>query len=36
MIKNMSNIDRGIRAAEEGRFATEEQVEAVFAKFRVG
>jgi predicted transcriptional regulator len=34
--EELAGIDRGIRAAEEGRFATEEQVEAVFAKFRVG
>jgi hypothetical protein len=29
-----AGIDRGLRAAAEGRFATDEQVEAVFAKFR--
>jgi predicted transcriptional regulator len=27
-------IDRGLRDAAEGRFATSEQVEAVFAKYR--
>jgi len=30
----LAGIDRGLRAAEEGRFATEEEVEAVLAKFR--
>lgn len=34
--EELAGIDRGIRAAEEGRFASEEQVEAVFAKFRAG
>jgi len=32
--EELAGIDRGLRAAEEGRFATDEQVEAVFAKFR--
>jgi hypothetical protein len=27
-------IDRGLRAAAEGRFASDQQVEVVFAKFR--
>ncbi len=27
-------IDRGLRDAEEGRFATDEEVEQAFAKFR--
>jgi hypothetical protein len=27
-------IERGLRAAAEGRFATDQQVEATFAKFR--
>jgi predicted transcriptional regulator len=30
----LAGIDRGMRAAEEGRFATHGEVEAVFAKFR--
>jgi hypothetical protein len=29
-----AGIDRGLRAAAEGRFATEQEVEAAFAKFR--
>ncbi len=29
-----AGIDRGLRDAAEGRFATEAEVEAVFAKFR--
>ncbi|MDQ1255707.1 MAG: hypothetical protein QG656_300 [Candidatus Hydrogenedentes bacterium] len=33
-LEELAGIDRGLRAAGEGRFATEEQVEAVFAKFR--
>jgi len=32
--EELAAIDRGLRAAAEGRFATDEQVEAVFAKFR--
>lgn len=32
--EELAGIERGLRAAEEGRFATPEQVEAVFAKFR--
>lgn len=30
----LAGIDRGLRAAAEGRFATDLQVEAAFAKFR--
>jgi predicted transcriptional regulator len=30
----LAGIDRGLRAAAEGRFATDQQVDAVFAKFR--
>ena len=30
----LAGIDRGLRAADEGRFATDEEVEAVLAKFR--
>jgi hypothetical protein len=30
----LAGIDRGVRAAAEGRFATDRQVEAAFAKFR--
>ena len=30
----LAAIDRGLRDAAAGRFATEEQVEAVFAKYR--
>ena len=32
--EELEAIDRGLRDAAEGRFATEEQVEAVFAKHR--
>jgi hypothetical protein len=32
--EELAGIDRGLRAAEEGRFATDSQVEAAFAKFR--
>ena len=32
--EELEGIDRGLRAAAEGRFATDEQVEAVLAKFR--
>jgi predicted transcriptional regulator len=32
--EELAGIDRGLRAAEQGRFATDEQVEAVFARFR--
>jgi len=32
--EELEGIDRGLRDAAEGRFATEEEVEAVFAKFR--
>jgi hypothetical protein len=31
--EELAGIDRGLRAANERRFATEEKVEAVFAKF---
>lgn len=30
----LAGIDRGLGDAEQGRFATEEEVEAAFAKFR--
>ena len=30
----LAGIDRGLRDAEQGRFATEVEVEAAFAKFR--
>ncbi len=32
--EELAGIDRGLRDAEQGRFATEEEVEAAFAKFR--
>jgi predicted transcriptional regulator len=32
--EELAGIDRGLRDAEQGRFATEAEVEAVFAKFR--
>jgi predicted transcriptional regulator len=32
--EELAGIDRGLRAAADGRFASDEQVEAVFAKFR--
>jgi hypothetical protein len=32
--EELAGIDRGLRAAADGRFATDQQVEAVFAKFR--
>jgi hypothetical protein len=32
--EELEAIDRGLRDMAEGRFATEEQVEAVFAKYR--
>jgi hypothetical protein len=32
----LAGIDRGLEAARKGRFATDEQVEAVFAKHRKG
>jgi predicted transcriptional regulator len=32
--EELAGIDRGLKAAREGRFATEAQVEAVFAKHR--
>ncbi|WP_246739044.1 hypothetical protein [Bradyrhizobium aeschynomenes] len=32
--RELTGIDRGLRAANEGRFASEDDVEAAFAKFR--
>ena len=32
--EELAGIDRGLRAAAEGRFASEKEVEAAFAKFR--
>jgi hypothetical protein len=32
--EELAGIDRGLRDAEQSRFATEEEVEAAFAKFR--
>lgn len=32
--KELEGIDRGLKAAREGRFATDEQVNQVFRKFR--
>jgi predicted transcriptional regulator len=32
--EELAGIDRGLRDAEQGRFATEAEVEAAFAKFR--
>jgi len=32
--KELEGIDRGLRAAKEGRFASDEEVEAVLAKHR--
>ena len=32
--EELAGIDRGLRAAAEGRFATDQQVEAMFAKLR--
>jgi predicted transcriptional regulator len=32
--EELAGIDRGLRAAAEGRFASDSEVEAVFAKFR--
>jgi predicted transcriptional regulator len=34
--EELAGIDRGLKAAREGRFATEAEVEAVFAKHRRG
>jgi predicted transcriptional regulator len=34
--EELAGIDRGLKAAQEGRFATDQQVEAVFAKHRRG
>jgi hypothetical protein len=31
--EELAGIDRGLRAADDGHFATDEQVEAAFAKF---
>jgi hypothetical protein len=33
--EELAGIDRGLKAAREGRFATDEQVEAIFAKHRL-
>jgi predicted transcriptional regulator len=33
-LEELAGIDRGLRATAEGRFATDQEVEAVFAKFR--
>lgn len=32
--EELAGIDRGLRAADEGRFATDEEVEATLAKLR--
>jgi hypothetical protein len=32
--EELAGIDRGLRAAAEGRFADDQEVDAVFAKFR--
>ncbi len=32
--EELAGIDRGLRDAEQGRFATDEEVEQAFAKFR--
>jgi predicted transcriptional regulator len=32
--EELAGIDRGLKSAREGRFATDEEVEAVFAKHR--
>jgi predicted transcriptional regulator len=32
--EELTGIDRGLRDAEQGRFATDAEVEATFAKFR--
>jgi predicted transcriptional regulator len=32
--EEQAGIERGLQAADEGRFATDEEVEAAFAKFR--
>jgi predicted transcriptional regulator len=32
--EELDGIDRGLKASREGRFATDEEVEAVFAKHR--
>jgi predicted transcriptional regulator len=34
--EELAGIDRGLRDAAEGRFATDEEVKAVFARFRRG
>jgi predicted transcriptional regulator len=34
--EELAGIDRGLKAAREGRFATDAEVEAVFAKHRRG
>jgi predicted transcriptional regulator len=33
-LEELAGIDRGLRAAAEGRFASDHEVEAVLAKFR--
>jgi len=33
--EELEGIDRGLRAADQNRFATDEQVEAVFARHRL-
>ena len=32
--EELAGIDRGLRDAEQGRYATDEEVEQAFAKFR--
>jgi predicted transcriptional regulator len=32
--EELAGIDRGLKAAREGRFATDEQIEALFKKHR--
>jgi predicted transcriptional regulator len=34
--EELRGIDRGLRDAEQGRFATDSQIEGTFAKFRRG
>ena len=33
--EELKGIDRGLKAAKDGRFASDDQVEAVFAKYRL-
>jgi predicted transcriptional regulator len=35
-VEELAGIDRGLRDADAGRFATDDEVDAVFAKFRRG